>query len=594
MNAASHSRGLPPSAASSQASLKLARSWRHRSPPFVRYALAVLFVGVAVFVTYELRRSLNTPSFQTPFFVCAIALGSWLGGFGPGIVATLLSIFAVEFVFTEPLYTFGFTWKEVPRFLVFFLTGFFISWIARQQRRDEVALLVAQESLEEKVNERTSDLRETNAKLTAEVAERARAEKELRRLNRAARVRSYFNRSVARSADEGELVERVCRSMVDVGGHQAAKIVFARDGEIFIVAQVHEAALGESFPFFWEKGAAGYRLAATAVREQVPRQYRRSHDDTNPDKWTHSQGTEAILALPLILDGQAIGSLLIYSEDPAGFDEKEVSLLQQAANDVAQGLVLFRTRAARAAAEAALDQSQSELARVARLTTMGELAASIAHEINQPLAAVVTNANACLRWLDRETPNLDEAREAARRIIRDGRRGSEVIARIRALLKKEDSVRSPLAVNEAIEEILALTRSELDGFALEIELSDDLPLVPADRVQIQQVVLNLILNAADAMTGIDGRAASLRISTRLAANSHIEIAVRDAGIGLAPDRVGKVFDAFFSTKPNGLGMGLSICRSIVEHHGGHLRAENNDGPGATFRFTLPLEEARRQ
>ena len=287
---------------------------------------------------------------------------------------------------------------------------------------------------------------------------------------------------------------------------------------------------------------------------------------------------QAVLALPLIADGSVIGCVMIYSGESDAFDQKATDLLQQAANDVAQGIVLFRARAARALAEAALERTQSELERVARVTTMGELTASIAHEISQPLAALITNANACLRWLDRDPADLDEAREAARRIIRDGKRGSEVIARIRALLKKEDIVRTPLSINEAIGDILALARNEMEGIVLDKRLESGLPEVPADRVQVQQVLLNLILNAIDAMASVSDRPKTLGISTSQDAEGRVEIAIRDAGTGLPPDRTEKVFDTFFTTKANGLGMGLAICRSIIEQHGGRIWAENNDEP----------------
>jgi signal transduction histidine kinase len=200
---------------------------------------------------------------------------------------------------------------------------------------------------------------------------------------------------------------------------------------------------------------------------------------------------------------------------------------------------------------------------------------------------LVTNANACLRWLDRDPADLDEAREAAQRIIRDGKRGSEVIARIRALLKNEDIVRNPLSINEAIGDILALARNEMEGIVLDKRLESGLPEVPADRVQVQQVLLNLILNAIDAMASVSDRPRTLGISTSQDAEGRVETAIRDAGNGLPPDRTEKVFETFFTTKANGLGMGLAICRSIVEQHGGRIWAENNDDHGATFRFALP-------
>jgi C4-dicarboxylate-specific signal transduction histidine kinase len=298
----------------------------------------------------------------------------------------------------------------------------------------------------------------------------------------------------------------------------------------------------------------------------------------------------AVLALPLIAGSKTLGGLLVYSDDWDSFDDKETDLLQQATNDVAQGILLFRARAASDSAERALAEVQSELARVARLTTIGELTASIAHEINQPLAALVTNANACMRWLDRDPPNLGEAREAAQRIVRDGKRGSEVIARIRALLKKGDSVRSPISISEVVDEILALTQNAMDGIELRTEMAPELPLISADRIQIQQVLLNLILNAIDAMSTINDRPRRLCIEARRDGSDRIEVSVADAGVGLPPDRLEKIFDTFYTTKEHGLGMGLAICRSIIERHGGRLWAEPNPDHGATFRFTLPEQE----
>lgn len=509
----------------------------------------------------------------------------------PGLVATLLSIGVIEYCFTEPHYTLGFTLSETPKFLVFFLTGSFISWLAGRQRRDEEALLVARESLEEKVRARTEDLVAANEKLTAEVAERTRAERDLQRLNRAWRVRSLFNRSIARSSDEHDLLRNVCHSIVRAGGYRLAWIAFTKDGEV--LPEAHASVAGfEAVESAWESGGYGHALAVRAIRSEVPVSctLRDRSPDLPPDQWAEKHHIQSVIALPLIPDGRAIGSLLVYSDEWDAFDEKESDLLLQATNDVAQGLVLFRARAARAAAEQALERTQSELERVARVTTMGELTASIAHEINQPLAALVTNANACLRWLDREPAELEEAKEAARRIIRDGKRGSEVIARIRALLKKEDAVRVPLSINETIGDILALTQSEMEGIVLETNLDPHLPETPADRVQIQQVMLNLILNAVDAMNSTSSCEKKLQIRTCYDTNRGIEVAVRDSGIGLPPNRAEKVFETFFTTKTGGLGMGLAICRSIVEQHGGRLWAEANADAGATFRFTLPSEE----
>jgi signal transduction histidine kinase/CheY-like chemotaxis protein len=238
--------------------------------------------------------------------------------------------------------------------------------------------------------------------------------------------------------------------------------------------------------------------------------------------------------------------------------------------------------------EASLREAQTELAHVSRVTTMGELAASIAHEVNQPLAGIATNANAGLHWLAGELPNLEEAREAFRRIIRDGNRAAEVISRMRALFKKARTATEWLDINEAIEEVVILTQSEVrrKTVALRMELAADLPPVMGDRVQLQQVVVNLILNAIEAMSTVEDRERDLLISTQPGEGDEVCVAVQDSGIGLDPKNVERIFDAFHTTKPGGLGMGLSISRSIVESHGGRLWAISNDGPGATFRFTL--------
>jgi C4-dicarboxylate-specific signal transduction histidine kinase len=398
--------------------------WRHRSPPVIRYALAVLLVGAAWLTTIVLKDSVHASYFQTPLFFCAIVLSSWFGGFGCGICSTLLSILVLELFFPRPLYSPGLSANDVPRFVVFFLGGGFVSWLGERQRRDEIALMHARDELEGKVQARTAALTTANERLTAEIAERIRAETE------------------------------------------------------------------------------------------------RQH------------------------------------------------------------------------AEEALKKTEAELDRVVRVTTMGELTASIAHEVNQPLAAVVTNGNASLRWLSADPPNFDEAREAIHRIIRDGNRASEVIARIRALLKKGDPVARRLDCNEIIREIVALMQSEVSrrGASLQTALAADLQSVMGDRVQLQQVLLNLVINALDAMSALTDRPRVVRICTNAPEPKSILVAVEDCGVGLDPEQAARLFDAFYTTKIEGLGMGLSISRSIVEAHGGKLWATPNEGPGATFQFTLPIKE----
>ena len=239
-------------------------------------------------------------------------------------------------------------------------------------------------------------------------------------------------------------------------------------------------------------------------------------------------------------------------------------------------------------AEGTVRKTQSELAHVARVMTMGEMAASIAHEVNQPLSGVVINANASLRWLAAEPPNLAESREAISRIVRDGKRASQVIARVRALSKKAASEREHVDVNTVIREVVSLAEGEIRRarVTLRTEFAPDVPLVVADRVQVQQVVLNLILNAVEAMSSVTDRPRDLTIATRCEDADRVRVIVKDSGVGFDADTANHIFDTFYSTKRGGMGMGLSISRTILENHGARLWAESHDGSGATFQFTL--------
>ena len=235
-----------------------------------------------------------------------------------------------------------------------------------------------------------------------------------------------------------------------------------------------------------------------------------------------------------------------------------------------------------------LRQELAHLAHLNRVSTMGELTASLAHEINQPLAAIVTNAQVCLRWLTRDVPNLEEVREAAELIARDGKRASDIISRIRALVRKTGSEKAPLDINQANEEVVHLTEDEAlrKGVVLRTELAADLPFVLGDRVQLQQVLLNLIINGVEAMSSVADGPRELLVYSRLYESKQVLVGVQDFGVGIEPENLKKIFDPFYTTKSQGMGMGLAISRSIVENHGGKLWASPNDGPGATFKFTL--------
>jgi PAS domain S-box-containing protein len=236
-----------------------------------------------------------------------------------------------------------------------------------------------------------------------------------------------------------------------------------------------------------------------------------------------------------------------------------------------------------------LRQLEAELAHINRVSMLGELAASIAHELGQPLSGVVSNGSACLRWLAREEPNLEEAQEAARRIVRDGKRAGEVIARIRALTKRTTVPRERLDLNDTLRDVLVLVADEAKRNAVSIHTQFDAPApVGGDRVQLQQVALNLVINAIEAMTSVEGRPRELMIVTRNLDPDQVQVTVEDSGTGLNPTTIDKIFDPFYTTKPTGMGMGLSICRSIVQAHEGRLWAETKDAPGARFHFTLPI------
>jgi C4-dicarboxylate-specific signal transduction histidine kinase len=239
--------------------------------------------------------------------------------------------------------------------------------------------------------------------------------------------------------------------------------------------------------------------------------------------------------------------------------------------------------------EEALAKVRSELSFVARVMSLGVLTASIAHEVNQPLSGIVTNASTCLRLLAAEPPNIAGALETARRTIRDAHRASEVIARLRALFNKKDAPSEAVDLNEATREVIALSLSELqrNRIVLRLDLADDLPLVTSDRVQIQQVILNLVRNASDAMSSVDDRPRQLLIRTERDEGDRVRLSVRDAGIGFDPQGTNRLFEAFYTTKHDGMGIGLSVSRSIVESHRGRLWAAVNDGPGATFSFSIP-------
>jgi C4-dicarboxylate-specific signal transduction histidine kinase len=229
---------------------------------------------------------------------------------------------------------------------------------------------------------------------------------------------------------------------------------------------------------------------------------------------------------------------------------------------------------------------------MARVTSLGALTASIAHEVNQPLSGIITNASACLRMLAADPPNIDGAADTARRTLRDGDRAADIVRRLRQLFARHDGPHEAVDLNEAAREVIALAHGDLQRrrVVLDTAFAEDLPPIAGDRVQLQQVILNLVVNAADAMAGVEDRPRRLEVRTAQDASERVTLTVQDAGVGVGPEAAARLFEAFYTTKPEGMGIGLAVSRSIIESHGGRLSAEANvDGPGASFVIDLPRQ-----
>ena len=272
---------------------------------------------------------------------------------------------------------------------------------------------------------------------------------------------------------------------------------------------------------------------------------------------------------------------------------KHVRVLAHATPDASNrpeliGAVMDITATTRA--QEALQEAQAELAHVTRVTTLGELTASIAHEVNQPLAGIVINGEASLRWLGHQTPDMDEVRHAVERIISDARRASDVIRRIRDLAKKATPEMAPIDVNDIIDDGLLLVQRQVlnQRVDLQLDLESGLPPVLGDRVQLQQVVINLVINGIEAMVHVTDRPRRMLLRSHRDEGRQVLVSVQDSGVGIDPENANRLFNAFYTTKREGMGMGLSISRSIVEAHGGRIWATNNEGSGATIQFALPV------
>jgi PAS domain S-box-containing protein len=384
--------------------------------------------------------------------------------------------------------------------------------------------------------------------------------------------------------DERGLPAAILETNNDITDHKQAEEAQLRLGAI--VSSSDDAIISKTLDGIitsWNAGAQ--RIFGYAAEEAVGRPItilipsdRQDEESRIIERLSRGKSVHHFETVRLRKDGRQIDVSLTIS--PIKDAHGQIIGVSKIARDITE-----RKRAAEA-----LRQAEADLAHVSRVTTLGELTASLAHEVNQPITAAVTNAKTCVRWLAGDTPNIEEARDAAIRSAKDGRRAADIISRIRLLFKKGTTERDLVDVNEVIREMIVLLRGEATRYSVSIrtDLAADLPQLMADRVQLQQVMLNLIMNSIDAMKDVDGKR-ELAIKSQRAENERLLISVSDTGVGLPPPQVDQIFNAFFTTKLQGTGLGLSISRSIVESHGGRLWAADNSPRGASFCFTLPTK-----
>jgi PAS domain S-box-containing protein len=504
-----------------------------------RYGLAVVLVGIALGIKlFLLQFKVSFPLSSS--FLAAIAISFWFGGTGPGVLAVLLSSVVFGFV-VIPYQIQIMGGSHQGSFITTLLyLGYFgfvallMSWFSSSRRKAERELNQARDQLEAMIEERTGDLQQTNIELHSEVAERKRAEANLR--------------------ETAQLLDLTHDS------------VFVRDMQNVITYWNR----GAEVQYGWTRdeaiGQVSHEIAKTIFPSSLPEIM---EDLERSGRWegelihTRRDGQQIMVASRWALQSDDQGN--------------SISILETN-NDITQ----------RREAEEALQKARAELAHATRVMTMGELVASIAHEVNQPLGAIVANGHACVRLLSREEPDIQKSREVAERMINDGMRASEVIKRIRELLNKTNPAMEPLSINEIIQEVIALASRDLlrSRIRLTTQLAENLPSIIGDRIQLQQVILNLVLNARDALSGVPAEQRELVIASE-SMDGELVVSVRDSGVGLHSKDLEQIFEPFFTTKAEGMGLGLSISRRIIEAHDGMLWATQNVAKGTTVQFKLP-------
>jgi len=512
-----------------------------RPPVFLRYGIAALLVLTALTLTKW--PALHLEDSPLALFVFAVLISAWIGGTAPGLLAAVLSTLVFDYYFLPPIHSLAVKPGAIPRLVGFAGSLLFVGLMSAAQRRATESLKHARDDLTLTVQK----LQTANETLQAESRERKSAEESLRR-------------------SEGYLAEAQRLS------HTGSWASIPAKGEI---------------RYFSEEC---YRVTGFDPHGGQPR-YETFFQRVHPDdqlKLSEAVGkagrenTDFELDYRIVHPGGEIRDIHVVGHPVPNATDDFVEFI---------GTVIDITDRKRADEEREkLRQALADLAHVNRVTTMGELTASLAHEVNQPIAAAVTNASTCVRWLTRDQPDLEEARAAALRIVKDGTRAAEIISRIRLLFKKGTPQRELVDVNDIIREMIVLLRGEATRYSISIRtaLATDLPEIMADRVQLQQVLMNLMMNAIDAMKDVDGTR-ELDIKSDRTEDEQLLLSVSDTGGGLPPQQADRIFNAFFTTKTNGTGMGLRISRSIAESHGGRLWAGDNSPRGASFYVSLPTK-----
>lgn len=516
---------------------KLVLGWWSKPPEILRYGVAIGLVAAALAVARWMEA--NLVGAPVSLFLCAVMLSAWFGGLRAGLLAGALAALAFKYYFVAPVHSLAVDLKEAPRLAVFGLSVLLVGLLSAAQRRISESLRKARDKLDCTIQE----LKRTNEALLVENAERNRAEAALREKEQ--RFRDYAETGSDWLWETGpdHRIMRLSEHLNTVGVRPATR-VGQRRWEL--------AGDLKEDPEKWRAHIAVHE-AHQPFRDFV---YRMNREDGSA-VYIRTSGKPVFDSQGGFLGYRGVGSDI--TAEVRGQE-----------------------------AQKALREAQAELAHFTRVTTLGQLTASIVHEVNQPLAAIVTNGEACLRFLDRETPDLNEVHDAVVGMISDGHRASEIIQRLRALCRKTDPQKARLDINDVINEVVLLIQRKVTDHRVSLrrELSSPLTLVLGDRIQLQQVIINLLMNGMEAMAAVADRPHDLLIRSCQNAD-HVLVAVQDSGIGIEPENADRLFSSFFTTKPDGMGMGLSICRSIIEAHEGQLWASGNTGPGATFQFTLP-------